>query len=83
VGQFQKNPREVLDIPAQLGLVMEESLVEVIPKGMDLFVEEFIDFSARHLAELDPTDFFEKLIYDPDVQIVRPQHQTASRLGRL
>ena len=69
LGQFQKNPRELLDTPAETGLVTEEALVKVIPEGMKLFVQEVIEFSARHLPELEPSDFFEKLVHDRDVQI--------------
>lgn len=69
LGQFQKNPRYLLDAPAEKGLVAAAALAEVIPEGMALFVDEVIDFSVGHLPELDPIDFFQKLLYDPDVQI--------------
>lgn len=36
---------------------------------MKLFVAEIADFSKQHMPELDPRSFFEKLIYDSDVQI--------------
>jgi hypothetical protein len=69
LGQSQKNPRDLLDTPVERGLVTGAALAEVIPEGMDLFVDELIDFSGRHLPELEPIDFFQKLLYDPDVQI--------------
>ena len=69
LGQFQKNPRDLLDLPVDRGLVTGASLAEVIPEGMNLFVDEVIDFSARHLPELEPIVFFQRLLDDPDVQL--------------
>jgi hypothetical protein len=69
LGHFQKNPRELLDTPVERGLVTGAALTEAIPDGMSLFVDEFIDFSRRHLPELEPYDFFQKLLGDPDVKI--------------
>jgi hypothetical protein len=69
LGQFQKNPRQILDVPVERGLVSCDQLGGLIPSGMKLFVEEIIDFSERHMPELDPESFFEKLIHDSDVQI--------------
>ena len=69
LGQFQKNPRQILDIPVERGLVSCDELGRLLRDGMKLFVDEIIDFSERHMPELNPRSFFEKLIYDPDVQI--------------
>lgn len=69
LGQFQKNPRQILDVPVERGLVSSEQLHGLIRSGMKLFVEEIIAFSERHMPELNPQSFFETLIYDPDVQI--------------
>lgn len=69
LGQFQKNPRQILDVPVERGFVSSEQLHGLIRSGMDLFVEEIINFSERHMPELTPQIFFEKLIHDSDVQI--------------
>jgi hypothetical protein len=36
---------------------------------MELFIDEVVDFFRNHMTHIDPADFFDKLIYDPDVQI--------------
>ena len=36
---------------------------------MILFVEEVVDFLQSHLPQIQPTAFFQALLYDPDVQI--------------
>jgi hypothetical protein len=69
LGQFHRNPRELLDTPADTGLVTAAALAEAIPEGMRLFVDELIDFSERHMPELEPAYFFQTLLDDPDVQI--------------
>ncbi|CAN5548495.1 hypothetical protein BH20VER3_BH20VER3_02180 [soil metagenome] len=69
LGQFQKNPREILDVPIEKGLVSLDDLTSVTSNAMELFVDEVLDFSQHHMPELNPKSFFEKLIYDPDVQI--------------
>jgi len=69
LGQFQKNPRLILDVPVDRGLVTNEALARAIPKGMELFVDEIIDLSIHSMPEMKPEIFFETLLYDPDVQI--------------
>jgi len=69
LGQFQKNPRQILDSPVTLGLVSQDAVSQLIPAGMELFVSEVIDFCQRHFPELQPEVFFDKLVHDPDVQI--------------
>jgi hypothetical protein len=41
----------------------------MLPDGMELFVNEVVDFFQQHMQNITPTDFFDKLIYDSDVQI--------------
>jgi hypothetical protein len=48
---------------------MAAALADVIPDGMRLFVDELVDFSERHMPELEPEQFFQTLLEDPDVQI--------------
>ncbi len=69
LGQFQKNPRELLLAPIQKGLVDKEKMENELSDGMELFIDEVVDFFQSHMTHIDPADFFDKLIYDPDVQI--------------
>lgn len=69
LGQFQKNPRELLHVPVQKGMVDKSAMEKELPSGMELFVDEVVDFFKNHMSNIDPTEFFDKLIYDSDVQI--------------
>jgi hypothetical protein len=69
LGQFQRNPREILDVPVERGFITCDQIDDVLGAGIQLFIDEVIDFSERHMPELNSRSFFEKLIYDPDVQI--------------
>ncbi len=69
LGQFQKNPRDLLDVPVDCGFVDRQDLLQVMAEGMELFVDEVVSFCRDHMRELQPAEFFDKLIYDPDVQI--------------
>ena len=69
LGQFQKNPRAILSVPVEKGIVNQEEIEKTLPDGMELFVKEVVDFFQQHMQNIDPTNFFEKLIYDSDVQI--------------
>ena len=71
LGQFQKNPREILDTPVDRGFVTSAVFADVVPTGMTLFVDELVHFSETQMPELKPEEFFEKLIQDPDVHIPR------------
>jgi hypothetical protein len=69
LGQYHKNPRGILLYPVERGFVAQEKLEGLLKDGMELFVEEVDDFCRNHMPEINPKDFFEKLLYDPDVQI--------------
>lgn len=69
LGQFQKNPKEILYVPVKEGLVNQEELESLLRAGMKLFVDEVIDFLYRYMLQIKADVFFKKLIYDPDVQI--------------
>jgi len=69
LGQFQKNLREILSVPVEKGMVNQEEIEKILAEGMELFVKEVIDFFQKHMQNINPADFFEKLIYDSDVQI--------------
>lgn len=69
LGQFHKNPRELLLVPVQKGMVNKAKMEEVLFDGMELFIDEVVDFFANYMSHIDPSDFFDKLIHDPDVQI--------------
>jgi hypothetical protein len=69
LAQFHHNPRELLYVPVQIGLVNHENLESIIRGGMELFVDEVTDFFQRYMPQIKADEFFKKLIYDPDVQI--------------
>jgi hypothetical protein len=69
LGSFHKNPRGILVYPIQQRLVTQESLEELLKDGMELFVDEVHDFCRDHMPKIKPEEFFNKLLYDPDVQI--------------
>lgn len=69
MGQFQHNPREILLVPTEMGTIQKENLKELLPAGMELFVDEVISFFKEYMPQISPADFFEKLVYDSDVQI--------------
>ena len=69
LGQFQKNPRSILSVPVEKGIVNQQEIEKMLPDGMELLVNEMVVFFQQHIQNIIPTDFFEKLIYDSDVQI--------------
>ena len=69
LSQFQFNPRGILAIPVARGVVAKEEVAALLPEGMNLFVDEVVDFLPRYLPEISPEDFFRKLLMDPDVQV--------------
>jgi len=69
LGQFQKNPRAILSVPVENGLVRHEEVEPLLCPGMELFVDEVADFFTNHMPEVTASGFFDKLVYDPDVQI--------------
>ena len=69
LGQFQKNPRNLLFMPVEKGMVDKNEIVEKLEDAMVLFVNETLDFFRNYLPQVSGKEFFEKLIYDKDVQI--------------
>ena len=69
LGQFQKNPRAILSVPVEKGLVRQEEVEPLLCPGMELFVSEVADFLTKHMPEVTVSEFFGKLLYDRDVQI--------------
>jgi hypothetical protein len=69
LSQFQKNPRELLLVPVQKGMVDKDKMEKELSAGMDLFIDEVIEFFQKYMTHIDSADFFDKLLYDPDVQI--------------
>ena len=69
LGQFQHNPRGILSVPVERGLVSACQLYAALGPGMELFVAEVVSFLSDHMADISPADFFERLTKDPDVQI--------------
>ena len=69
LGQFQKNPRGILLHPVEQGLVPQTKLEQLLDSSMELFVEEVDEFFQNHMPAIEPKDFFDKILYDSDVQI--------------
>lgn len=69
LGQFQKNPRELLLVPVKKGMIDNRAMEKEMPAGMELFVDEVNDFFKNYMTNVNPSEFFDKLIHDPDVQI--------------
>ena len=69
LGQFQKNPRAILSVPIERHQVDKDALGAFLDEGMDLFVEETVDFFQEHMPHISPARFFKDLIYDPDVHV--------------
>ncbi len=69
LGQFHKNPREILVTPIEKGVVDKVALEALLAPGMALFVAEVVSFFRDHMPEITSSDFLDKLAYDCDVQI--------------
>ena len=69
LGQFQKNPRDIISVPVEKGLVDESKMTALLPSGMDLFVDEVVEFFTGYMQTISAIEFFDKLLYDSDVQI--------------
>lgn len=69
LGQFQKNPRELLLVPVQKGMVNKDKIEKELSAGMELFIDEVVHFFQNYMTHMNPADFFGKLLYDSDVQI--------------
>lgn len=69
LGQFQKNPRDIFLTPIDKGMVEKEKVDRLLAEGMRLFVDELVGFCTQHMPEINPDEFFGKLLFDPDVQI--------------
>ena len=50
-------------------MVNQEELESLLQPGMELFIDEVIDFFQRYMPQIKAEAFFKILIYDPDVQI--------------
>ena len=69
LGQFQKNPRNILLVPIERGVVVKSRIDKLLNDGMELFVDEVRDFFDKYMAQIKASDFFDKLLFDSDVQI--------------
>ena len=71
LGQFQHNPRGILSVPIERGLVSRDELHSHLEPSMELFVAEVVSFFRDHMPQISAAEFFAALAYDPDVQIPR------------
>jgi hypothetical protein len=69
LGQFQHNPRGILTVPVARGLVTADDLHAQLEPGTDLFVAEVVSFIRDYMPDISAAEFFDRLSYDPDVQI--------------
>ena len=69
LGQFQKNPRNILLVPIEKGLVAKASIDGLLNDGMELFIDEVTDFFDKYMPQIKASEFFHTLLFDPDVQI--------------
>lgn len=69
LGQFQKNPPALLLVPVQKGMVNKDLMPKGLSAGMELFIDEVLDFFQNYMRHINPAEFFDKLLYDSDVQI--------------
>ncbi len=56
-------------VPIEKGMVDKSAMKKELQAGMELFVDEVVDFLKIYIPDIDPKDFFDKLIYDSDVQM--------------
>lgn len=56
-------------MPIENGFVDKKAIDDILNEGMALFVDEVIIFLTTHMPEIKPQEFFNNLLYDPDVQI--------------
>lgn len=70
LGQFHHNPRGILSVPVDQGIVAAQDVKDLLPAGMILLVDEVVDFFKKHMPQIEPSDFFLALVYDPDVQVL-------------
>ena len=61
------NPASIFTVPIQHGLVSEDALRQIIPEAMTLFVDETVSFFRDHMPQIRASDFFERLLADPDI----------------
>ncbi len=69
LSQFQHNPRGILLGPVEQGVITSQEVLDLLPAGMELFVAEVAEFFDEHMPEVKAAGFFEKLLWDPNVQI--------------
>ena len=69
LSQFQHNPRGILLGPIEQGVVTSREVLDLLPTGMALFVDDVAEFFHDHMPEVKAAAFFEKLLRDPNVQI--------------
>ncbi len=69
LGQFQKNPRAILSVPLDKGFVEYAAIETHLLDGMNLFVDEVATFFEEHMPTIVTAEFFNNLVYDPDVHI--------------
>jgi len=61
------NPILIFESPIHHGLVTEESIRQLIPEAMALFVDETGSFFRDYMPQMSAKDFFSRLLADPDV----------------
>jgi hypothetical protein len=61
------NPIRIFEDPIRCNLVTESDIRALIHEGMFLFAAETDDFFNRHMPQISASDFFNRILADPDV----------------
>lgn len=61
------NPIRILEDPIRCNLVAKSDIRRLIPEAMRLFVAETDDFFKRHMPQIAASDFFDRILADPEV----------------
>ena len=61
------NPIRIFEDPIRCNLVTESDVRKIIPEGMSLFIAETDDFFKEHMPQIATSEFFNRILADPDV----------------
>lgn len=68
-GPHYENPKKLLNIPEQIGLLNRNKIEMYIEDFIDMFVEMCNSFFANNLPHINSNDFLSKIIHDEDFTI--------------
>lgn len=59
---ISEDPRELLLAPVLKGFVNKAAMEKELFAGMELFIDEVVDFSQNYITHMNLAEFFDKLI---------------------